>query len=156
MKDCDSCKLIPAFGFAVPRTQPGPNDLHRTLLSSVGSSASYSAGRRFRYRSWDRLFVLRFLFHSSQHLQAGMMPEMRPRQRPFTFSTMIHSFNPLKTEFLLNDIYKSSSYLTGNTLRLHHKAQPVNAVWGNSHWLVWEPYGTHRYTVWAECRVLVC
>jgi hypothetical protein len=38
--------------------------------------------------------------------------------------------NHLKTEFLLNNIYKSSSYLTGNTLRLYYKAQPVNAVWG--------------------------
>jgi hypothetical protein len=25
-----------------------------------------------------------------------------------------------------------SSYLTGNILRLHYKAQPVNAVWGNN------------------------
>jgi hypothetical protein len=30
------------------------------------------------------------------------------------------------------DIYKLSPYLTGNTLRLRYKAQPVNAVWGNS------------------------
>jgi hypothetical protein len=51
------------------------------------------------------------------------------------------------------NIYKSSSYLTGNTLRLRYKAQPVNAVQGNSRCLLWEPYGTHKYTVWAECRV---
>jgi hypothetical protein len=30
------------------------------------------------------------------------------------------------------DTYKLSSYLTGNTSRLHYRAQPVNAVWGNS------------------------
>jgi hypothetical protein len=36
--------------------------------------------------------------------------------------------NPLKTEFLQNFIYKSSPYLTGNILRLHYRAQPVNAV----------------------------
>jgi hypothetical protein len=65
-------------------------------------------------------------------------------------------FNPLKTESLLNDIYKSSPYLTGNTSRHRYKAQPVNTAWGNSRCLLWEPYGTHRYTVWAECRVLVC
>jgi hypothetical protein len=35
---------------------------------------------------------------------------------------------PLKTKFLHNFIYKSSSYLTGNTLRLHFKAQQVNAA----------------------------
>jgi hypothetical protein len=29
---------------------------------------------------------------------------------------------------VLNNIYKSSPYLTGNTLRLGYKAQPVNAV----------------------------
>jgi hypothetical protein len=44
--------------------------------------------------------------------------------------------NPLKTGFLLNNIYESSPYLTGNTLRLHYKAQPVNAVWGNSRCLL--------------------
>jgi hypothetical protein len=40
------------------------------------------------------------------------------------------------TEFLLCNIYKSSPYLTGNTLRLRYKAQPVNAVWGNSRCLL--------------------
>jgi hypothetical protein len=44
--------------------------------------------------------------------------------------------NPLKTEFRLSEIYKFSSYLTGNTLRLHYKAQPVNAVWGISRCLL--------------------
>jgi predicted RNA-binding protein len=34
------------------------------------------------------------------------------------------------------DIYKLSSYLTGNTLLLRYKAQPVNAVWGNSRCLL--------------------
>jgi hypothetical protein len=38
-------------------------------------------------------------------------------------------------------------YLTGNTSRLHYKAQQINAVWGNSHCLLWEPYETHKYTV---------
>jgi hypothetical protein len=37
-----------------------------------------------------------------------------------------------------------------------HQTEPVNPVWGNSRCLLGEPYGTHRYTVWAECRVLVC
>jgi hypothetical protein len=33
-------------------------------------------------------------------------------------------------------IYKLRSYLTGNTLRLRYKAEPVNAVWGNSRCLL--------------------
>jgi hypothetical protein len=67
-----------------------------------------------------------------------------------------YRLNPLKTEFIHNYIYKFSSYLTGNTLHLRYKVQPVNVVWGNSRCLLWEPYGTHRYTLWAECRVLMC
>jgi hypothetical protein len=43
------------------------------------------------------------------------------------------------------DTYNPSPYFTGNTSRLHYKAQPVNAVWWNSRRLLWEPYGTHRY-----------
>jgi hypothetical protein len=34
------------------------------------------------------------------------------------------------------NVYVFSSYLTGNTLRLRYKAQPVNAVWGNSRCLL--------------------
>jgi hypothetical protein len=30
------------------------------------------------------------------------------------------------------DTLRGSLYLTGNTLRLRYRAQPVNAVWGNS------------------------
>jgi hypothetical protein len=42
-----------------------------------------------------------------------------------------------------------SPYLTGNTSCLRYRAQTVNAVCRNSRCLLWEPYGTHRYTVWA-------
>jgi hypothetical protein len=48
--------------------------------------------------------------------------------------------NPLETELLHNFIYRSSPYLTGNTSPLHYKAQPVNAVWGNSRCLLWEEH----------------
>jgi hypothetical protein len=40
-----------------------------------------------------------------------------------------------------------SLYLTGDTSLLRYRAQPVNAVWGNSRCLLWEPYGTHTDTV---------
>jgi hypothetical protein len=49
-----------------------------------------------------------------------------------SFIILQSSINPLKTEFLLNNIYKSSSYLTRNTLRLRYKAQPlfiVRTIW---------------------------
>jgi hypothetical protein len=38
------------------------------------------------------------------------------------------TINPLKTEFLINNTYKFSPYLTGNTLRHRYKDQPVNVV----------------------------
>jgi hypothetical protein len=44
-------------------------------------------------------------------------------------------FNHLKAEIRLN-IYKFSSYLTGNKLRLHYKDQLVNAVWGKTRCLL--------------------
>jgi hypothetical protein len=45
-------------------------------------------------------------------------------------------------------MYKNSARTSHeNTLRLHYKAQPVNAVKGNSRCLLWEPYGTHKYTL---------
>jgi hypothetical protein len=63
---------------------------------------------------------------------------------------------PLKIEFLISNIYKFSSYLTGNTLRHRYKAKPVNTVWESNRCLLWESFGTYRYTLWAECRVSVC
>jgi hypothetical protein len=35
-------------------------------------------------------------------------------------------------------------------LSLCYRTQPVNAVWENSRCLLWEPYGTHNFTLWAE------
>jgi hypothetical protein len=55
--------------------------------------------------------------------------------------------NLSRTQFLLNNICNSSLYITGNALRLFYKAQPVNAVWGNSRCLLWEPYGTNSHKI---------
>jgi hypothetical protein len=41
-------------------------------------------------------------------------------------------------------------YLTLNILRLRYKPTPVNASWGKSRYLLWEPYGSHRYTVCVQ------
>jgi hypothetical protein len=40
------------------------------------------------------------------------------------------SVNTSKTIF--SNINKSNSFLTGNTSQIRYRAQPVNAVWGNS------------------------
>jgi hypothetical protein len=45
-----------------------------------------------------------------------------------------------------------SPYLTGNTLPLHYRDQPVNAVWGNSRCLLWDPYGTHIHCLGTSVR----
>jgi hypothetical protein len=39
----------------------------------------------------------------------------------------------VKTEILLYNIYRFSPYLTGNTLHLRYKDQPVNAVYYENH-----------------------
>jgi hypothetical protein len=66
------------------------------------------------------------------------------------FHIVLHSF------FLLwNNIWRFSSYLTGKPLRLRYRDQPVNAVWGNSRCLLWEPYGTHRYSSYLTGSTLL-
>jgi hypothetical protein len=50
--------------------------------------------------------------------------------------------------------HRNSSYPTGNTLRLRYRTQPVNAVWGNSHCLLSEPYATHRYSSYLTGNIL--
>jgi hypothetical protein len=41
-----------------------------------------------------------------------------------------------RISILINIKFKSSPYLTGNTLCLRYRAQPVNAVWVNRHCLL--------------------
>jgi hypothetical protein len=53
-------------------------------------------------------------------------------------------------DVLAASIGRRGSYLTGNTLQHPYKAQPVNAVWGNSRCLLWEPYGTHKCTLCGQ------
>jgi hypothetical protein len=55
--------------------------------------------------------------------------------QPALKALQTHSL-PLKREMQLHNIYISSSYLTRNTVRLRYKAQPVNAVQGNSRCLL--------------------
>jgi hypothetical protein len=40
---------------------------------------------------------------------------------------LLRALDPLKTEFVLNNIYEFSSYLTGNKLCLYYKGQPFTA-----------------------------
>jgi hypothetical protein len=48
---------------------------------------------------------------------------------PTTCRVTVEVFDPASTRVLQRpNIYKYSPYLTGNILRLHYKAQPVNAV----------------------------
>jgi hypothetical protein len=68
--------------------------------------------------------------------------------------TVSECFSPLKTELLLNFIYK-------NSVRTSQETHYVSATKTNQLMLfrktvavfLWEPYGTHRYTLWAECTV---
>jgi hypothetical protein len=68
----------------------------------------------------QRILFSRFHFRFNPHPDWYYLSTLR--------QIMLFYFKHLKTQFLLNDIYKSSSYLTGNTLRLRYEDHQINAV----------------------------
>jgi hypothetical protein len=77
----------------------------------------------------------------SQSVSLGVEPNLGLLNRVhFFFFFFLNLLScHLGEDFLLLPLVVSgyfSAYLTGNTLRLRYRAQPVNAVWGNSRCLL--------------------
>jgi hypothetical protein len=113
-------RIVPRSG----HTHILPNLFHFIILQSSYHSILYSV-RYWQHTVKYTTKKIERYYCAPQHAMWPVMSVWQP--------------NPIKTGFLPNNIYKCSLYLTGNTLRLHYKAQPVNAVWENSRCLLWEP-----------------
>jgi hypothetical protein len=53
-----------------------------------------------------------------------------------------------------NYVWRFSSYLAENALRIYYKDQAVDTVYGNNCCLLSELYETHKYTVFANVNLL--
>jgi hypothetical protein len=65
-----------------------------------------------------------------------------------------YSISHLKTEFLLKNISKLSSYLTGN-MRLHYKDHFINTFLREQMLFIVRTIRNTQYTLWAESKVLI-
>jgi hypothetical protein len=83
----------------------------------------------------------------SRPVRLGVEPPLRPVNR-FLFSVwklrVCSCGAPTLTRRWVRNLLVQL-LLTGNTLRLRYRDQPINAVWGKIRCLLWESYGTHIY-----------
>jgi hypothetical protein len=110
--------------------------MEETPLEAVADAGDTSRGGRehpikgdppHKYTVWALLFVPR-----RKNIR---FPTTEPNRLMLCGETVaVHCEN--RTEHINTLCGYFSTYLTGDTLRLHYRAQPVNAVWGNSRCLL--------------------
>jgi hypothetical protein len=56
---------------------------------------------------------------------------------------------------IIGSVESSVKFIKSDKISQYSKDQPVNVVYGNYRCLLWGQYETHKYTLWAECIILV-
>jgi hypothetical protein len=88
-------------------------------------------------------------------LKMGRIGRPETSVRNYHYSCVIAQ----KSAVLLSNILLSKKFrffLTVTILRLRHTDQPFNGDEVNNSCLLWESHTTHKYTVWADCRIPQC
>jgi hypothetical protein len=69
--------------------------------------------------------------------------------RTTSLLTDIRTWGPFKDSVFPNNIWKPSLYLTGNTLRVRYRDQPVNVVW-ELNFIKISPFGEFNFTAFPK------